>query len=174
MASHRIIIVDDHPLFRDALNQSLQSMLDEVSTRQAGSLEELVECLKQDSDTDLILLDLNMPGVKGFSGLLFLRAQHPEIPVMIVSATEEPAIIQRAIEFGASGFVPKSQPIDQIREAILAVIGGEVWTPAEIDLVSVEASDDEKLIQRLSSLTPQQVRVLMMLRRRTTQQADRL
>lgn len=163
MPAYNIIIVDDHPLFRDALNQSLLATLEDVATRQAGSLDELSARLQENSDIDLILLDLTMPGVQGFSGLLYIRAQYPEIPVMIVSATEDPVIIGRAIDFGASGFVPKSQPIEQIRGAIQAVLAGEIWTPPGIDLTRIEASDDEKLIARLSSLTPQQVRVLMML-----------
>ena len=163
MAPHRIVIVDDHPLFRDALNHSLQSMLEEVLTRQAGSLDELVESLKADHDTDLVLLDLSMPGVQGFSGLLYLRAQYPEIPVIIVSATEDPATIKHALEFGASGFVPKSQPIDRIRAAVLAVLAGDIWTPPEVDISRAEPSEDEQMINRLASLTPQQVRVLMML-----------
>jgi DNA-binding NarL/FixJ family response regulator len=163
MTRQRIIIVDDHPLFRDALNQSLQTALCDVDTRQAGSLDELAEELRRDSEIDLILLDLNMPGVQGFSGLLYLRAQFPAIPVVIVSATEDPATIRRAVDFGASGFVPKSQPIERIKAAILAVISGEVWTPPEIDLAAAVASEDEELIARLSSLTPQQVRVLVML-----------
>lgn len=163
MSAYRLVIVDDHPLFRDALNQALQSTLEATVIRQAGSLDELSEQLKQDCELDLVLLDLNMPGVQGFSGLLYLRAQHPEIPVMIISATEEPAAIRRAIDFGASGFVPKSQPIENIRSAVQAVLAGDVWTPPEIDLTKATVSEDEALVSRLSSLTPQQVRVLMML-----------
>ena len=159
----RILCVDDHPLFRDALNQSLQTALGDVETRQAGSFDELTAEFGRDSNIDLVLLDLNMPGVQGFSGLLYLRAQYPGIPVVIVSATEDPATIRRAIDFGASGFVPKSQPIEHIKAAIQAVISGDVWTPPEIDLGAAGASEDEDLIARLSSLTPQQVRVLVML-----------
>ena len=163
MGAHRIVIVDDHPLFRDALNQALQSALDATSIRQAGSLDELNDLLDQDSDLDLILLDLNMPGVQGFSGLLYLRAQHPELPVMIISAIEDAGAIRKAMDFGASGFVPKSQSIESIRAAVQAVLDGDVWTPPEIDLSKTGPSPDEDLVARLSSLTPQQVRVLMML-----------
>jgi DNA-binding NarL/FixJ family response regulator len=163
MDAHRIVIVDDHPLFRDALDQALQSILDSTSVRQAGSLDELIEQLQEDCDVDLILLDLNMPGVQGFSGLLYLRAQHPEVPVMIISATEDPGAIRRAIDFGVSGFVPKSQPIGNIRTAVQTVLSGEVWTPPEIDLNKAGLSRDEDLVARLASLTPQQVRVLIML-----------
>ncbi|MGF1649631.1 MAG: response regulator [Hyphomicrobiaceae bacterium] len=162
MTTHRIIIVDDHPLFRGALSQALGTGLDDVFISDVGSLDELSEKLAGAETFDLILLDLAMPGVQGFSGLLYLRAQHPEIPVMIVSATEDPLVIRRAIDFGASGFVPKSQPTESIREAVKAVLAGEIWTPRNLDTLP---SDDETvdLVRRLSTLTPQQVRVLMML-----------
>lgn len=163
MSALRIIIVDDHPLFRGALNQALSVALQHADMVESSSLDELTEQLASDSDIDLILLDLTMPGVQGLSGLLYLRAQHPEIPVIIVSANEDANIIRRCIEFGASGFVPKSKPVELIREAVQHVLEGNVWTPPDMDL---EAADDEEvgdLVARLSTLTPQQVRVLMML-----------
>lgn len=163
MADHRIAIVDDHPLFRDALNQSLTSKISSLETVQAGSMEELTNLLSGDQNVDLILLDLSMPGVQGFSGLLYLRAQYPQIPVAIVSAIDEPSTIRRAMDFGASGYVPKSQPVDQIRLAVQAVLAGEFWTPPGIDIAAASSSEDEDLIARLARLTPQQVRVLMML-----------
>ena len=163
MAENRIAIVDDHPLFRDALNQSLRSAFESLETLEAGSMSELTELLARDPNIDLVLLDLNMPGVQAFSGLLYLRAQYPQIPVAIVSAIDEPKTIRRALDFGASGFVPKSQPVEQIRKAVEAVLDGEIWTPSEIDLDSTASSEDEELIARLAKLTPQQVRVLMML-----------
>jgi len=155
--------VDDHPLFRDALNQSLQSAFGSLETLEAGSMAELTELLAHDQNIDLILLDLSMPGVQAFSGLLYLRAQHPQIPVAIVSAIDEPSTIRRAFDFGASGFVPKSQPVDQIRKAVEAVLAGDIWMPPDIDLTDASNSEDEELIARLNKLTPQQVRVLMML-----------
>ncbi len=163
MTVHRIAIVDDHPLFRDALNQALQSALAGASIRQSASLDELLAQLTEDSALDLILLDLNMPGVQGFSGLLYLRAQYPQIPVMIISATEDVHAMRRAIDFGASGFVPKSQPITNIRSAVQDVLAGEIWTPPGIDLTNAAPDEEEQLANRLSTLTPQQVRVLMML-----------
>ncbi len=163
MPATRLIIVDDHPLFRGALHQALSASFAQADIQEAGSLDELTAKLADDSDVDLVLLDLNMPGVQGLSGLLFLRAQHPEVPVVIVSASEDPATIRRCIEFGASGFVPKSQPVDQIRSAVRAVLDGQVWTPKDIDLSSGKDKDASDLLSRLSTLTPQQVRVLMML-----------
>jgi len=162
MASTRILIVDDHPLFRRALNQALAASLHAAEIIEAGSLDELTERLAADSAVDLILLDLSMPGVQGLSGLLFLRAQYPEIPVVVVSASEDPGTIRGAIGFGASGYVPKSQPADRIRTAVRTVLDGEIWVPPDIDLAG-EGKETSELVARLSTLTPQQVRVLMML-----------
>ena len=112
MPSHRIVIVDDHPLFRGALSQAINAAFQNAQIVECGSLEELVTKLEADADTDLILLDLSMPGVRGLSGLLYLRTQHPGVPVVIVSATDDIGTIRRCIDFGASGFVPKSEPVD--------------------------------------------------------------
>lgn len=161
--AYRFVIADDHPLFRGALRQTLEGMFDGVAISEAGSLEAVTGILEQGEEVDLVLLDLNMPGVRGYSGLMYLRAQYPAVPVVVVSANEEPATIRRCMEFGAAGFVPKSLGTDSIREALQAVMDGDVWTPPDIDLASVPPDETAKLVQRLSTLTPQQVRVLMML-----------
>ena len=163
MAAYSIIIVDDHPLFRDALRQALSDKFSDLIISEAGSLDGLSGALEGKSETDLVLLDLAMPGVKGFSGLMYLRAQYPEIPVVVVSANEDPSAIRRCIEFGASGFIPKSLPVETIREAVRTVLEGEVWTPPEIDLGEAGDGETTDLVARLATLTPQQVRVLMML-----------
>ena len=163
MSRRRIIIVDDHPLFRGALNQALSHALPDCEVIEAGSLDELTSALQSGADTDLILLDLMMPGVKGLSGLLYLRGQHPEIPVMVVSANEDPATIRRCLEVGASGFVPKSLSVDGIREAVRQVLDGEVWAPAGVDLNQPANDEASAIMARMATLTPQQVRVLMML-----------
>jgi DNA-binding NarL/FixJ family response regulator len=162
MTENHIVIVDDHPLFRDALRQTLASSFADLRLSEAGSLEELARVMEQ-GGVDLVLLDLTMPGVQGFSGLMYLRALSPEIPVVIVSANESPAVIRRCLEFGASGFIPKSLSVARIREAIGAILNGEFWVPAEIDLGQSADGRNAELAQRLSSLTPQQFRVLMML-----------
>ncbi|MEO1265642.1 MAG: response regulator transcription factor [Pseudomonadota bacterium] len=156
------MIVDDHPLFRGALSQALSAIGEDTEIVDVGSLDELTAELDRNSNSDLILLDLTMPGVQGFSGLLYLRAQHPEIPVAIVSATEDPVIIRRAIDFGASGFIPKSQPTSEIRDAVARILAGDVWLPPNLESMPTD-DESEDLIRRLSTLTPQQVRVLMML-----------
>lgn len=161
MSRHHIIIVDDHPLFRDALGRVLAN--EGLAILEAGSLEELNDKLAAAFDIDLVLLDLKMPGVHGFSGLMHLRAQCPALPVVVVSAAEDPSTIRRCLEFGASGFVPKSLSVDQIRGAIEAILAGEVWTPPDLDLNATTVDKTGQLVARLSTLTPQQVRVLMKL-----------
>lgn len=163
MTAYRIIIVDDHPLFRDALRQALSDKFEALEISEAGSLDGLAVAIDETPDVDLVLLDLTMPGVKGFSGLMFLRAQYPAIPVVVVSANEDPAAIRRCIEFGASGFIPKSLSVDTIREAVAAVLQGSVWTPPDLDLDAADSDETADLVARLAALTPQQVRVLMML-----------
>jgi DNA-binding NarL/FixJ family response regulator len=159
---YRILIADDHPLFRDALKHALSGAFKSVEIVEAGTIEEMTERIEAGAEIDLVLLDLAMPGVRGFSGLLFLRAQHPGVPVVVVSAHEEPSVVRRCLEFGASGFIPKSVNVDMIRSAVAEVLGGGVWTPPDLDLGAVDEGDAE-LSARLATLTPQQVRVLMML-----------
>ena len=163
MADYRFIIVDDHPLFRGALGQALSAAFANAEILEAGSLDELTDRLAMAGEIDLILLDLSMPGVHGVSGLLYLRAQHPEVPVVIVSASDDAATIRQCLDCGASGFIPKSQPVERIREAIRRIIDGEVWLPPDVDLSNLPPGESAELVSRLSTLTPQQVRVLMML-----------
>jgi DNA-binding NarL/FixJ family response regulator len=163
MTATRFIIVDDHPLFRGALRQALLSSFVGVEISEAGSLDELNKSLEANPDFDLILLDLTMPGVQGLSGLLFLRSQHPAIPVIVVSANDDPMVIRRCLDYGAAGFVPKSQPVERIRDAVNTVMSGEIWTPDGLGATPPSSPEDRDLATRYASLTPQQVRVLMML-----------
>lgn len=163
MGQHKLVVIDDHPLFRGALKQALGGVDNAILVLEAGTLDEATALLAADHEIDLVLLDLTMPGAQGLSGLLYLRAQHPEIPVIIVSASEDHRTIRRAIELGASGYVPKSQPVENIRSAVTAVLAGEVWTPADVNLGPQDDAETTDLLKRLSALTPQQVKVLTML-----------
>ena len=158
-----IIIADDHPMVRGALRQALTSSFGHTVIREAGDLASLSKALAADEPVDLVLLDLAMPGVSGFSGLLYLRSQHPEIPVVVVSATEDRAVMRRCIEVGAAGFIPKSTEMSAMREAIRMVLDGEIWSPSDLDAVQPPDAAVADMMRRLNSLTPQQLRVLMML-----------
>ena len=159
----RLIVADDHPLFRDALRGMVANVVAFAAIEEAGSFDELTRQLEQDGEVDLVLLDLSMPGVSGFSGLIYLRSQFPAVPVVIVSASDDAETVRRSMEFGASGFIPKRYGVDVLREAITKVLAGDVWVPADIDLAAPSDPDAAKLRDRLATMTPQQVRVLMML-----------
>ena len=162
--SHHLLIADDHPLFRGALREAVHGLFGRADVAEAGTFEEVSEFLEHNApDIDLILLDLSMPGVRGFSGLMYLRAQYPGLPVVVVSANDDPAVIRRCMEFGAAGFLPKTLGVDALRQAIARVLKGEVWTPPDADLSARSDAETAATIRRLSTLTPQQVRVLMML-----------
>lgn len=162
-ALYRLVIADDHPLFRGALREAVSGLFERVDISEAGSFDDVAKLLDDSGDVDLILLDLSMPGVRGFSGLMYLRAQYPSVPVVVVSANDDPSVIRRCMDFGASGFIPKTLDIDDMRKAIASVLKGGVWTPPDIDLDAGTDAETAELMGRLATLTPQQVRVLMML-----------
>lgn len=157
-----MIIADDHPLFRGALRQAVAAGM-ATQVDEAGSFEELTALLEGGPEVDLILLDLNMPGISGFSGLIYLRAQYPAVPVVVVSASDDLETIRRSMEFGASGFIPKRFGVETLHDAIAKVMAGDVWIPPDVDLSVGGDPELMRLRDRLVTLTPQQVRVLMML-----------
>jgi DNA-binding NarL/FixJ family response regulator len=162
--SARIIVADDHPLFREALQQALAPMMPGVCFAEAESFESLQAAVSEYEDADLVLLDLEMPGAHGFSVLAWLRTHYPALPVVVVSATSDAGVMRRAVDFGASGFIPKSSPVEVISEAIAAVLEGEIWLPeSALALDESAPSADEDLARRVATLTPQQFRVLYML-----------
>ena len=160
---YRLVIADDHPLFRGALREAVSGLFGQADVAEAGSFDEISQLLDRGTDVDLILLDLTMPGVRGFSGLIYLRAQYPGVPIVIVSANDDPAVIRRCLDVGASGFIPKTLGVEAMRAAITSVLKGEVWTPPDVDLSAGPDAEAAQLMSRLATLTPQQVRVLMML-----------
>ena len=160
---YRLLIADDHPLFRGALRESVLGLMHGAEIVEAGTFDEVSAYLENGGDVDLIFLDLTMPGMRGFSGLMYLRAQYPSVPVVVVSANDEPAAIHRCMEFGASGFIPKTLGVEAMRNAVSRILGGGVWTPPDVDLRVGGDSETVELMTRMATLTPQQVRVLMML-----------
>ncbi len=162
-SNYRLIIADDHPLFRGALREAVGGLFNRADIAEAGSFDEAAKLLDAGAEVDLILLDLGMPGVRGFSGLMYLRAQYPSAPVVVVSANDDPSVIRRCMDFGASGFIPKTLDVEEMRAAIAQVLKGGVWTPPDVDLEAGNDAESSELMARLTTLTPQQVRVLMML-----------
>ena len=158
-----IIVADDHPLFREALRGAVARVLPDARLREAASVDALYALVENESDADLLLLDLNMPGAQGFSALVHLRALHPQLPIVVVSAREEPAVMRRALDHGAVGFIPKSADAATLGVAIASVLDGNRWAPPAALSAPAAGADERDAAQRMRDLTPQQFRVLQML-----------
>lgn len=157
------VIADDHPLFRGALKEALAGMGPGSNLLEAGDFESVKSLIVGKDDIDLVLLDLTMPGASGLSGLVSLRGLDSSVPIVVVSAHDDPATIRRALELGASGFISKSASMDDIRGAVRLVLDGGVAAPEGIELGEEGDPEISNLIARLQTLTPQQSRVLGML-----------
>ena len=162
----RFLIIDDHPLFREALLSAISLAFTDATAVEARSINEALSALAENPAFDLALLDLNMPGTKGFEGLLELRTQHPRLPVVVVSGHEEARIITEALSYGVAGFIPKSAKKAELAAAITEVMNGSVHVPHGYDTPQNGNHDTKsELIAKIASLTPQQVRVLQMIKR---------
>ena len=153
----KILIADDHPMFRLALRYALAEYAADSSIFEAASQAALEAAVLAD-DFDLAFLDLMMPGANGFSSLVYLRCERPELPVIVISSNEDSETIRRAQQFGAAAFVPKSAPAAAIKLALDAVVAGRSWFPGT--KTGYDAADAQ-LARRLASITPQQMRVLL-------------
>jgi DNA-binding NarL/FixJ family response regulator len=159
----RILIVDDHPLFRLALAQALRGVVPEAVLSEADSLEAARAALAREPDMDLALLDLHMPDSHGLMGLASLRAQYPAVAVVMISAHDDPSVIRRALDFGAAGFLSKRADLPALEQGLRAVLACEEYVPPELREAvarATSAARDDELAARLNSLTPQQFRVL--------------
>jgi DNA-binding NarL/FixJ family response regulator len=158
-----LIIADDHPLFRAALREVVGRYMAGSTIIEAASLDALKATMAEYPDADLILLDLRMPGARGFSPLLAFRAEYPAVPIVVVSASEDPDVVRRALDFGASGFIPKSASVETIGESLRAVLSGRISVPSLADGRTGRDEQDREMARRLSTLTAQQLKVLLML-----------
>jgi len=154
----KIIIADDHPMVCAALTQALRAAMPSGTILSVPSLSTLQAAIHEHTDLDLALLDLHMPGARGFSSLMLLRGERPELPVIVISSNDHPRTIARAQQFGAAGFLPKSAPLEEILAAIGTVMEGGTCFPPN---AARRSPDDAQLAARLAQLTPQQMRVLM-------------
>jgi DNA-binding NarL/FixJ family response regulator len=158
MDAARILIADDHPLFRAALSFGLRELFPDAQIFEAASFALLEAAVAHRPEVDLALLDLNMPGAKGLSSLIYLRGERPETPVLVISANDQPRTVRRAQQFGAAGFISKAAPMQVLQQAVRAVMAGDEWFPGE---KAGKSEDDARLASRLAHLTPQQFRVLL-------------
>jgi DNA-binding NarL/FixJ family response regulator len=159
-----LLIADDHPLYRDALKGALSVSLQDLKLLETDDLPTTIEVLEQ-TDIDLLLLDLHMPGSNDLFGLLHILKLYPDLPVAVVSGTEDPLIISKIVGVGALGFIPKTASSAEIGEAIKAILGGDVWLPESVS-EQIEDIDEEfsALADNVASLTPSQYKVLCYMR----------
>ena len=163
---YKILIADDHPLFREAIHNVIADGFPDSQVMETSDLESALALTQEHDDLDLILLDLNMPGMHGLNGLITLRNEAPTIPVVIVSAEEDKQIVLQAITYGAVGFITKSSPRAQMTEAIEQILNGNVYLPSDIIRASKQAprraSHEESSIppELLQALTRKQLLVL--------------
>lgn len=151
----RIIVADDHPLFRAALGSALARAAPGAAVEETPSLAGAREALAR-GPVDLLLLDLRLSDSEGFAGLAGVRSDFPAVPVVVVSASEDAATIVRAMAFGAAGFIPKSATLAEMVEALTAILSGETWAPA-----LPEMPQSEPIEQRIATLTPSQLKILI-------------
>lgn len=162
----KLIVADDHPLFRNALIHAISNTFVTKATIETDSFEATCEALLQHPDTDLLLLDLHMPGNCGFLGLIQLRKQYPTLPIVVISASDDLDVIKRVMAFGASAFIPKSAHPAEIGKALSAVLEGDLWVPPAIRnqvINQQQHQPDLDLASKVAELTPQQYKVLFYL-----------
>lgn len=158
-------VADDHPLFRNAILEVIKRHYPDSIVGESMDLDSTIKALEQNSETDLLLLDLHMPGSQDLFGLILVREKFPSIPVTIISADEDSNTINRAMGHGASGYIPKSCSPQLIHQAISAVLDGGRWVPEDFRNNLTPVNDEEKdLAAKIATLTPQQYRVLCHLR----------
>lgn len=160
----KIVIADDHPLFRNALVQALQDKLPKARFYEAASITELESVLLENSDADLLLMDLHMPGANGFVGLSHVVQRYQQLPVIMVSANEEVNVAVKAQRYGALGFIPKSATIPEMSNAINSVLKGDTYFPDNLPSFSCENNQEvDSLITKVAELTPKQLEVFNLL-----------
>ena len=160
-----ILIVDDHPLFVEALELVIQSTFKDASVTKATSIETARAALDSKGPFDLVLLDLSMPDTRGLEGVIELRTRYPKLPIVVVSALDDPRIIHEVIQRGVAGYISKSSRVSELGRALSDVMDGIVVVPDDYQPPAANgASSTSDLAARIATLTPQQVRVLHMLR----------
>ena len=162
MSNAKVIIADDHPLFRTALKQAIVECIEDAGTLEADNFSQLLSSIEQNPSLEIVFLDLHMPGNNGFTGLTQLQNHYPDLIVIMVSSDDSDETMQKAINFGAAAFIPKSADLSTIASAIDSVLGGGVWLPEHVEMNADQHMmiAHQKLAKQLAQLTPQQYIVL--------------
>ncbi|MFM6988860.1 MAG: response regulator [Arenimonas sp.] len=160
---NHLLVADDHPLYRMALTQAIRGFMPEARIGEAEDHDSVMAYLQANPDTDIVLLDLHMPGCHGLMGLASIRAEHPGVAVIVISAHENPATIRRSLDYGAVGYLTKRTGLGDLKNSLTAVLSCQEWLPASVRKSVAQAelsADDHSLDEKLASLSPQQFKVL--------------
>ena len=163
---NHLLVADDHPLYRMALTQAIRGFMPDARIGEAEDHDSVMAYLQANPDTDIVLLDLHMPGCHGLMGLASIRAEHPGVAVIVISAHENPATIRRSLDYGAVGYLTKRTGLADLKNSLTAVLSCQEWLPASVRKSVAQAelsADDHSLDEKLASLSPQQFKVLQML-----------
>jgi DNA-binding NarL/FixJ family response regulator len=162
---YKFLIADDHPLFREALKGALSSCFTDVTFLESESLDTTIDVLRKNRKVSIIILDLNMPGCDNFYGLLRVKEVFPDIPIVVLSASDSVQTVSQVMAFGADGFIPKTTATPMIQDALLAILNGEKWLPNGMATAILEIDNDAKDIAvKLKELTPKQFQVLKLVK----------
>ncbi|CAB3708591.1 response regulator transcription factor [Achromobacter pestifer] len=153
------LIADDHPLFREALCAMIVRMFPRAVVHEADHVSKLYGLVDAWPDAALLLLNLNLPGGAGYGPLAHVRDRHPQLPIIILSARDDPVLMRRSMDHGVQGFIPKSIDAATLGDALRHVLGGGAWLPERSDTAGSDAAPPTASTR---DLTPQQFRVLQM------------
>ena len=156
------LIIDDHPLFGEALGNAIRISHPDARIFEAASIRQALNILATERDIDLALLDLLLPDAVGFSGFLRLRDSHPKLPILILSSVEDKQTIREALALGAVGYLSKSTSVSELSDAIARILSGSVSAPK--GYVAAGLQTEAALREKIKKLTPQQLRVLDLIR----------
>lgn len=159
----KILLADDHPLFREGVKPVLKKLESEVRVLEAIDFPSAFAAAHAHPDLDLVLLDLNMPGMAGVDGVVRFRATFPDMPVVVLSAAEEVEDIQRLLAEGALGYISKASPSDLILSALRLVLSGGVYVPTHLLSTGVDSGMPESKNLKQFGLTGRQMAVLRQL-----------
>jgi DNA-binding NarL/FixJ family response regulator len=159
----KILVIDDHPLIQEALKHVLVALDPELDLIQAYEASEAHAALSREPDTDLIVLDLTLPGCDGFALLCELRQEWPGMPVLVLSATHDRATVERALDLGAMGFIPKTANTRVLLDALRLVLSGGIYVPTEMPGVAGAIRSRPAMKPEQLGLTMRQADVLKLL-----------
>lgn len=160
MTAPRILVIDDHPVFAQGLQYVVQTMSEQPECVYAGDAEAALSLLEKDVEFDLILVDLNMPGISGESFLTSIASRKLDIPAVVISAVEDVSQISRALGQGAFGFIPKTLPQQEMQAAIARVLEGETFVPDSLKTALARLARKTRRTDSESGLTQRQIQVL--------------